>query len=173
MPALPQTFWERSMFTRPRDREVVCHASAWDIDDKDDVRIKMCMRPVEEDLFTIYHELGHVYYYIWYKDQPMLFQDGAHDGFHEAIGDAVNLSVTNLFDLGFPDAVGTALAEVGLPGDPSGPAEDRHADTRAAEPPVRAADTTTSATISIVSPSVLVISFKASRMNPVEALRRG
>jgi peptidyl-dipeptidase A len=93
-PALPQTFWERSMFTRPRDREVVCHASAWDMDDKDDVRIKMCMKPIEEDLFTVYHELGHVYYYIWYKDQPYLFQDGAHDGFHEAIGDAVNLSVT-------------------------------------------------------------------------------
>ncbi len=93
-PALPQTFWERSMLTRPRDREVVCHASAWDMDDKDDVRIKMCMKPIEEDLFTVYHELGHVYYYIWYKDQPMLFQNGAHDGFHEAIGDAINLSVT-------------------------------------------------------------------------------
>src|SRR5688572_22182818 len=93
-PALPQTFWERSMLTRPRDREVVCHASAWDMDDKDDVRIKMCIKPIEEDLFTVYHELGHVYYFIWYKDQPELFQDGAHDGFHEAIGDAVNLSVT-------------------------------------------------------------------------------
>jgi peptidyl-dipeptidase A len=93
-PSLPQTFWERSMLTRPRDREVVCHASAWDMDDKDDVRIKMCIKPIEEDLFTVYHELGHVYYFIWYKDQPQLFQDGAHDGFHEAIGDAVNLSVT-------------------------------------------------------------------------------
>jgi peptidyl-dipeptidase A len=93
-PALPQTFWERSMLTRPRDREVVCHASAWDMDDKDDVRIKMCIKPIEEDLFTVYHELGHVYYYLWYKDQPPLFQDGAHDGFHEAIGDTVNLSVT-------------------------------------------------------------------------------
>jgi peptidyl-dipeptidase A len=93
-PALPQTFWERSMLTRPRDREVVCHASAWDMDDKDDVRIKMCIKPIEEDLFTVYHELGHVYYYLWYKDQPILFQDGAHDGFHEAIGDAINLSVT-------------------------------------------------------------------------------
>jgi peptidyl-dipeptidase A len=93
-PALPQTFWERSMLVRPRDREVQCHASAWDMDDKDDVRIKMCIKPVEEDLFTVYHELGHVYYYIWYKDQPQLFQDGAHDGFHEAIGDTVNLSVT-------------------------------------------------------------------------------
>ena len=69
-PALPQTFWERSMLTRPRDREVMCHASAWDIDDKEDVRIKMCIKPIEEDLFTVYHELGHVYYYIWYKDQP-------------------------------------------------------------------------------------------------------
>jgi peptidyl-dipeptidase A len=91
-PALPKTFWERSMLTRPRDREVVCHASAWDMDDKDDVRIKLCMKPIEEDLFTVYHELGHVYYYLWYKDQPPLFQDGAHDGFHEAIGDAINLS---------------------------------------------------------------------------------
>jgi peptidyl-dipeptidase A len=105
-PALPQTFWERSMLTRPRDREVVCHASAWDMDDKDDVRIKMCMRPLEEDLFTIYHELGHVYYYVWYKDQPQLFQDGAHDGFHEAIGDAVNLSVTPAY-----------LRKIGLVGD--------------------------------------------------------
>jgi peptidyl-dipeptidase A len=106
-PALPQTFWERSMLTRPRDREVVCHASAWDMDDKDDVRIKMCIKPVEEDLFTVYHELGHVYYYLWYKDQPALFQDGAHDGFHEAIGDAVNLSVTPayLHKLGLVSAV--------------------------------------------------------------------
>ncbi len=93
-PALPQTFWERSMLVRPRDREVVCHASAWDMDDANDVRIKMCMRPNEEDLFTIYHELGHIYYYLWYNDLPLLFQNGAHDGFHEAIGDTVNLSVT-------------------------------------------------------------------------------
>ncbi len=93
-PALPQTFWERSMLVRPRDREVVCHASAWDMDDANDVRIKMCMQPNEEDLFTIYHELGHVYYYLWYNDLPPLFQNGAHDGFHEAIGDTVNLSVT-------------------------------------------------------------------------------
>jgi len=105
-PTLPQKFWERSMLTRPRDREVVCHASAWDMDDKDDVRIKMCIKPVEEDLFTVYHELGHVYYYLWYKDQPMLFQDGAHDGFHEAIGDAINLSVTPAY-----------LRKIGLVGD--------------------------------------------------------
>jgi peptidyl-dipeptidase A len=95
------------MLTRPRDREVVCHASAWDMDDTDDVRIKMCIKPIEEDLFTVYHEMGHVYYYVWYKDQPMLFQDGAHDGFHEAIGDAVNLSVTPnyLHQIGLVSAV--------------------------------------------------------------------
>jgi len=93
-PALPGSFWERSMLTRPRDRDVVCHASAWNMDGRDDVRIKMCMQPTEEDLFTIYHELGHVYYYVSYRDQPYLFRSGAHDGFHEAIGDTVNLSVT-------------------------------------------------------------------------------
>jgi peptidyl-dipeptidase A len=106
-PALPRTFWERSMLVRPRDREVVCHASAWDMANGDDVRIKMCMKPIEEDLFTIYHELGHVYYYIWYKDQPELFQDGANDGFHEAIGDTINLSVTPgyLHQIGLVSAV--------------------------------------------------------------------
>jgi peptidyl-dipeptidase A len=94
-PQLPQTFWERSMLVRPRDREVVCHASAWDMDPSvKDVRIKMCMGPTEEDLFTIYHELGHVYYYLSYSTLPNLFRTGANDGFHEAIGDTVNLSVT-------------------------------------------------------------------------------
>ncbi|MGQ0835116.1 MAG: M2 family metallopeptidase [Gammaproteobacteria bacterium] len=95
-PQLPGTFWERSMLVKPRDREVLCHASAWDMEvsGEDDVRIKMCTKPTEEDLMTIYHELGHVYYYLWYRDLPYLFQDGAHDGFHEAVGDAVNLSVT-------------------------------------------------------------------------------
>jgi peptidyl-dipeptidase A len=94
-PALPETFWQRSMLTRPRDREVVCHASAWDMSARsDDVRIKMCIYQTEEDLFTVYHELGHVYYYLMYGKQPYLFQDDPNDGFHEAIGDTVNLSVT-------------------------------------------------------------------------------
>ena len=93
--ALPKTFWERSMLVRPRDREVVCHASAWDMDPPtNDVRIKTCLTPTEEDLFTIYHELGHVYYYLSYNTLPNLFRNGANDGFHEAIGDTVNLSVT-------------------------------------------------------------------------------
>jgi peptidyl-dipeptidase A len=91
---LPATFWERSMFTKPADRDVVCHASAWDITYAGDVRIKMCIRPTEEDLITIHHELGHIYYFLEYKDRPILYQDGANDGFHEAIGDAVALSVT-------------------------------------------------------------------------------
>ncbi len=93
-PKLPETFWQRSMLTRPRDREVLCHANAWNMDGKDDVRIKTCIQPTDEDLRTIYHELGHVYYFLSYRDQPFLFQNGANDGFHEAIGDTVVLSMT-------------------------------------------------------------------------------
>ena len=91
---LPQTFWERSQFTKPRDREVVCHASAWDIDAQDDLRIKMCIEPTGEDFVTVHHELGHNFYQRAYKGQPFLFQNGANDGFHEAIGDAVALAIT-------------------------------------------------------------------------------
>ena len=83
------------MFVRPRDREVICHANAWDMNPHEsDVRVKVCLEPTEEDLYTIYHELGHDYYFLSYAQQPYLFRDGAHDGFHEAIGDTVNLSVT-------------------------------------------------------------------------------
>jgi peptidyl-dipeptidase A len=102
-PGLPQTFWERSMLAQPQDRKVQCHASAWHMDGKEDVRIKQCIRPTYEELRTIYHELGHVYYYLWYKDQPFIFQNGAHDGFHEAVGDTVNLSMTPAY-----------LAKIGL-----------------------------------------------------------
>jgi peptidyl-dipeptidase A len=93
-PKLPATFWERSLLRKPADREVQCHASAWHMDGKEDVRIKQCIEPTQEQLMTVYHELGHVYYFLSYKDQPYLFQSGAHDGFHEAIGDTVNLSMT-------------------------------------------------------------------------------
>ena len=92
--SLPATFWERSQFTRPRDRDVVCHASAWYIDDLTDLRVKMCTEQTEEDFRTIHHELGHDFYFRAYKDQPFLYQNGANDGFHEAIGDAIALSVT-------------------------------------------------------------------------------
>jgi len=94
MDKLPETFWQRSMFTKPADREVVCHASAWDVTYHDDLRIKMCIKINEEDLVTIHHELGHNYYQHAYFRLPFLFQNGANDGFHEAIGDAVALSVT-------------------------------------------------------------------------------
>ncbi|MFB9068588.1 M2 family metallopeptidase [Pseudofulvimonas gallinarii] len=94
MPALPASFYQRSQFTKPADREVVCHASAWDMDMQGDVRIKMCIKPNEEEFRTIYHELGHIYYYLAYNALPPLFQNGAHDGFHEAIGDTVMLSLT-------------------------------------------------------------------------------
>ncbi|MBL8715685.1 MAG: M2 family metallopeptidase [Myxococcales bacterium] len=91
---LPKTFWERSLFKRPEDREVVCHASAWDVNFNNDLRIKMCVEINEEDLLTAHHELGHNYYYHYYYKLPMLFQQGANDGFHEGIGDTIALSVT-------------------------------------------------------------------------------
>ncbi len=105
---LPQTFWERSLITRPRDREVACHASAWSLDDKDDIRIKMCTKVSAEDFQTVHHELGHNYYQRAYKQQPTLFRGGANDGFHEAIGDFAALSAstpTYLNQIGLLDAV--------------------------------------------------------------------
>lgn len=94
LPELPDTFWERSLFRKPADRDVICHASAWGLDGGNDLRIKMCINRTYEDLRTIYHELGHNYYQGAYKIQPPLFQDGAHAGFHEAIGDTITLSMT-------------------------------------------------------------------------------
>ncbi len=91
---LPQTFWERSLFTKPADRDVICHASAWDVDSKEDLRIKMCIQITEEDFRVIHHELGHNFYQRAYENQPPLFQGSANDGFHEAVGDTIALSVT-------------------------------------------------------------------------------
>ena len=91
---LPETFWTRSQFTKPADREVVCHASAWDLDNKDDIRIKMCIKRNGDDFVVIHHELGHNYYQRAYKEQDYLHLEGANDGFHEAIGDMVALSIT-------------------------------------------------------------------------------
>ena len=113
---LPATFWERSQFVRPRDRDVVCHASAWDIDAKDDLRVKVCLEPTAEDFVTIHHELGHNFYQRAYKDQPMLFRDSANDGFHEAIGDTIALSVTPdyLVKVGLLDKVPPPSKDIGL-----------------------------------------------------------
>jgi peptidyl-dipeptidase A len=91
---LPETFWERSLFTKPADRDVVCHASAWDIDNQNDLRIKMCIQVRDVDFITIHHELGHNMYQRAYENQPYLFENGANDGFHEAIGDSIALAIT-------------------------------------------------------------------------------
>src|ERR1700726_370917 len=91
---LPKPFWGRSLFTKPADREVICHASAWDVDSKEDLRIKMCIQITEEDFRVIHHELGHNFYQRAYENQPPLFQNSANDGFHEAVGDTIALSVT-------------------------------------------------------------------------------
>jgi peptidyl-dipeptidase A len=92
--SLPKTFWERSQFIHPRDREVVCHASAWDVDSADDLRVKMCIEVSADYFTTVHHELGHNFYQRAYNKQPLLFRNGANDGFHEAIGDSIALSIT-------------------------------------------------------------------------------
>jgi len=91
---LPDTFWTRSLFEKPSDREVVCHASAWDVEFNNDLRLKMCVKIDHEDLITLHHELGHHYYFQSYYTLPILLQEGANDGFHEGIGDTLALSVT-------------------------------------------------------------------------------
>ncbi len=115
---LPESFWKRSLFTKPADREVVCHASAWDVDNKDDIRIKMCIKVNADDFVTIHHELGHNYYQRAYNRQPFLYLNGANDGFHEAIGDFVALSITPqyLVDIGLLDKakVPSADKDIGL-----------------------------------------------------------
>ncbi len=113
---LPSTFWERSLFVRPKDRDVVCHASAWDVDNVNDLRIKMCINVNEEDFTTIHHELGHNFYQRSYNKLPLIFRDSANDGFHEAIGDTIALSITPeyLVKLGFIPKTPDASKDIGL-----------------------------------------------------------
>ena len=113
---LPKTFWERSLFLKPRDREVVCHASAWDIDSVNDVRIKMCIDVNAEDFITVHHELGHNFYQRAYSTLPVVLRDSANDGFHEAVGDTLALSVTPeyLVKVGLLDKAPDASADTGL-----------------------------------------------------------
>ena len=112
---LPETFWERSLFVKPQDRDVVCHASAWDVDSKEDLRLKMCIEIRDEDFVTIHHELGHNFYQRAYMNQPPLFQDSANDGFHEAVGDTIALSVTPeyLKEVGLLDQVPPESSDIG------------------------------------------------------------
>jgi len=115
-PSLPATFWQRSLLTKPADRDVVCHASAWHVDFASDVRLKMCIDITAEDFNTVHHELGHTYYQLAYNQQPLLFRDGANDGFHEAIGDTIALSITPeyLVKLGLLDKAPDASRDLGL-----------------------------------------------------------
>ena len=113
---LPGTFWERSLFARPADRDVVCHASSWDIDADLDVRLKVCLHDTADDFVTVHHELGHSYYFLAYRNQPFLFRGGANDGFHEAIGDTIALSITPeyLKTIGLIDQIPPASADLPL-----------------------------------------------------------
>src|SRR5579863_5428314 len=113
---LPNTFWERSLFVKPRDRDVVCHASAWDIDFVEDLRIKACVEINADDFSTVHHELGHNFYQRAYDRQPFLFRNGANDGFHEAIGDTIALSVTPeyLKKIGLLPTVPDSSKDIGL-----------------------------------------------------------
>jgi peptidyl-dipeptidase A len=113
---LPKTFWERSLITKPRDREVVCHASAWDIDDKEDLRVKMCISKTADYFQTIHHELGHNFYQRAYNTQPFLYKNSANDGFHEAVGDTIALSVTPsyLVKIGMLDKEPPASSDIPL-----------------------------------------------------------
>lgn len=113
---LPETFWTRSLFTKPEDRDVICHASAWDLDAKDDLRIKMCIQKTGEEFSVIHHELGHNFYQRAYKDQPVFFQNSANDGFHEAIGDTIALSVTPKYlkEIGLIDTIPDESKDLGL-----------------------------------------------------------
>ncbi|MGI2171509.1 M2 family metallopeptidase [Shewanella sp. MF05960] len=114
--ALPDSFWTRSMFVQPQDRDVVCHASAWDLDNLDDIRIKMCIQKNAEDFTVIHHELGHNFYQRAYKNQPFIFKNSANDGFHEAIGDTIALSITPKYlqKIGLLDTVPDASKDIGL-----------------------------------------------------------
>ena len=113
---LPESFWKRSLFVKPRDREVVCHASAWDVDDLDDLRIKMCIEKNADDFTTIHHELGHNFYQRAYNKMPFLYKNSANDGFHEAVGDTIALSVTPayLVKIGLLDKEPPASADLSL-----------------------------------------------------------
>ena len=115
-PPLPATFWERSLFTKPADRDVVCHASAWSVDNREDVRLKMCIQVNQDDFNTVHHELGHTYYQLAYRQQPFLFMNSANDAFHEAIGDTVALSITPeyLQQIGLLDSATSPTDDTGL-----------------------------------------------------------
>ncbi|XP_065156187.1 angiotensin-converting enzyme-like [Atheta coriaria] len=93
MTPLPNDFWASSILEEPQDRVAVCQPSAWDFCNSRDFRIKMCTKITMKDLITAHHEMAHIHYFINYRNQPKVFRDGANPGFHEAIGEAIGLSV--------------------------------------------------------------------------------
>lgn len=90
-------FFRDSMFEKPDDgRQVVCYPVAFDFYNKEDFRIKMCTDPSFEDFIILHHEMGHIQYFMQYKDLPLVFRNSPNPGFHEGIGDTIVLStVTN------------------------------------------------------------------------------
>ncbi|KAH9396896.1 hypothetical protein TYRP_003196 [Tyrophagus putrescentiae] len=95
MQKMTDTFWKKSILVKPTDRNLTCHASAWDFYDasKTDFRIKQCTEKTMSDLVTVHHEMGHIQYYMNYVVQPPIYRRGANPGFHEAIGDLIALAV--------------------------------------------------------------------------------
>lgn len=93
LPTNVASFTGESVITKPNDRVIQCHASAWDFCDGTDFRIKMCTNINMEDFITIHHEMGHIQYYIQYRDLPLALRSGANPAFHEAVGDTMALSV--------------------------------------------------------------------------------
>jgi len=113
---LPETFWQRSMFEKPKDREVACQATADVIDGDSDVRFRLCAEPTADHFRTIHHELGHDFYYRAYRSQPYVLRDGPNDGFHEALGDTMTLSLTPDYfvKIGLVDAASKPGDDIGF-----------------------------------------------------------
>lgn len=80
MDNMTDEFWDRSIIERPEGIDLVCHASAWDFYEEGDYRIKECTEVNSEDFYTTHHEMGHIQYFMQYKDQPFKFRDGANSG---------------------------------------------------------------------------------------------
>ncbi|KAF2355396.1 Peptidase M2 peptidyl-dipeptidase A [Trinorchestia longiramus] len=105
---LPKDFYKLSMLERPNDgRDVECHGTAWDFLDGKDFRIRMCTQVNFKYLEVIHHELGHIQYFMQYAHLPLVYRDGANDGFHEGVGELMGMTlatVNHLISIGLlPD----------------------------------------------------------------------
>jgi len=96
-PALPKTFYEKSsLYPVPAGAgyKKNNHASAWHLNNDNDVRSLMSIVPNTEWWETTLHELGHIYYYISYSnpDVPLILRGGANRAYHEAMGTMMGLA---------------------------------------------------------------------------------